>query len=174
MSLPIFHALSFMFLYFKDKRRFDPLALVVSSTFIDLEPLYYFLVMKPINHRALHGFALALTIYPVLVSLGLYAVEYLFTEKLQCLYGRLKLGATHVRYPILTIYFCSLLGGFTHIFFDMFTHENMPYVVYPVAYGNLFYLGKASVIVELIITLLAVYSLLLCINERRKSLKGYV
>jgi hypothetical protein len=63
-ALHPFHALSFMFLYFKDKRHIDPLALAVSTTFIDLEPLYYVLLGEPLDHRVWHGFTLALAITP--------------------------------------------------------------------------------------------------------------
>ncbi|MGB9714262.1 MAG: hypothetical protein ACPLZC_04700 [Candidatus Bathyarchaeales archaeon] len=47
MALTPFHALAFMFLYFRDKRKVDPLALAVSTTFIDLETLYYLLIGEP-------------------------------------------------------------------------------------------------------------------------------
>jgi hypothetical protein len=160
MSLTPFHALSLMFLYFKDKKRIDPLALTVSATFIDLEPLYYLLVGEILDHRIWHGFALALTAYPILVAIGVYITERLFKEKLWTAYNILRLKPKQVQYPLLTVYLCSLLGGFTHIFFDMFTHKDMPYVIYPFAYGNPFYMGNASIIVEIIVILLAAYSLL--------------
>jgi hypothetical protein len=158
MPITPLHALSLMFLYFRDKRRLDPLALTVSSTFIDLETLYYMLIMEPLNHRLWHSFALALTVYPALVTIGVYASERLFAGKLQSAYNTLRLGTSQVRYSASTVYFCSLIGSFTHIFFDMFTHQDMPYVLYPIVYGNPFYLGTTAKVVELAVILLALYS----------------
>jgi len=166
MPITPLHALSLMFLYFKDKKRIDPLALTVSATFIDLEPLYYLLVGEPLDHRIWHGFALALTAYPILVTIGVYITERLFKEKLWSIYNILRLKPKRVQYPLLTVYLCSLLGGFTHVFFDMFTHKDMPYVIYPLAYGNPFYMGNASIIVEIIVILLAAYSILQWIKAK--------
>ena len=166
MPITPLHALSLMFLYFKDKKRIDPLALTVSATFIDLEPLYYLLVGETLDHRIWHGFALALTAYPILVTIGVYITERLFKEKLWSIYNILRLKPKRVQYPLLTVYLCSLLGGFTHVFFDMFTHKDMPYVIYPLAYGNPFYMGNASIIVEIIVILLAAYSILQWIKAK--------
>jgi hypothetical protein len=160
MPLTPLHPLALMFLYFKDKRKVDPLALTVSATFIDLETLYYLLIGEALDHRIWHGFALAITVYPILVTIGVYIAEHLFQEKLWSAYNVLRLRPNQVQYPLLTVYFCSLLGSFTHIFFDMFTHKDMPYVIYPLAYGNPFYMGNASVIVEITVIFLAAYSLL--------------
>lgn len=160
MPITPLHALSLMFLYFRDKRRIDPLALAVSSAFIDLEVAYYMLITEPLDHRLWHGFALALTVYPILTTLGVYAAEQVFTSQLQSAYNKLRLNASQVQYPASTIYFCSLIGGFTHIFFDMFTHKDMPYVLYPIVYGNPFYLGTTAIIVEATVILLALYSCL--------------
>jgi hypothetical protein len=41
----------------------------------------------------------------------------------------------------------------------MFTHENLPYVMYPFFYGNPFYLGQARFVVEGFVAALAVYAL---------------
>ncbi|MEM3700869.1 MAG: DUF4184 family protein [Candidatus Bathyarchaeia archaeon] len=164
MPITPLHAFSLMFLYFKDKRRVDPLALAISATFIDLEPLYYLLVGEPLDHRLWHGFALAITIYPILVAMGVYVVERLFEKKLWTIYNALRLKPMQVQYPFLTAYLCSLLGGFTHVFFDMFTHKDMPYIVYPLAYGNPFYIGNASIFIEIMVIVLAGYSLLMWIK----------
>lgn len=165
------HALAVMFLYFKDKRRIDLLALTVSATFIDLEPLYYFLIGEPLDHRIWHSFAFALTVYAIAVTIGVYMVEHFFEKRLWSVYNTFKLKPSQVRYSLSSIYFCSLLGVFSHIFADMFTHEKMPYVVYPIANGNPFYRGNALIVVELIVILLSVYSCLLWANEikMRKS-----
>jgi membrane-bound metal-dependent hydrolase YbcI (DUF457 family) len=53
-----------------------------------------------------------------------------------------------------------LIGGLSHVFFDMFTHKDMPYVIFPLTNGNPFYLGQASITAELAVILLTAYSLL--------------
>lgn len=159
MPLTPFHVLAFGFLYFKDKRRIDPLALAVSTTFIDLEPLYYFILGEPLEHRILHGFTLALIIYPILVALAVYFVEFRFDEKLWRLYNGLRLNLGRVKYPLKSIYLLSLFGGFTHVFLDMFTHPEMFWVLYPFANGNPFYTWQASITVEAAVIALSVYSL---------------
>jgi drug/metabolite transporter (DMT)-like permease len=156
MPITPLHGLAIMLLYFKDKRRIDPLALAVSSTFIDLEILYYFFLGEPLNHRMWHGFALALTVYPVLITFGVYMVEHFFEGKLWYAYNALRLKPNQVKYPLLSIYLCSIVGGFSHVFLDMFTHEIMPYVIYPLAYGNPFYIGQASIIVDTAVLILAI------------------
>jgi hypothetical protein len=169
MPITPLHGLAILFLYFKDKRRIDPLALMVSATFIDLEPLYYLLIGETSGHRIWHGFALVLTIYPVLVTIGVYLVEYFFKGRLWSVYEAVRLKPTKVQYPLLSIYLCSLFGGFSHIFFDMFTHKNMPYVIYPLVYGNPFYSVQASVIVEIAVVLLSIYSCALWLKQRTSS-----
>lgn len=158
MPITPLHGLAVLFVYFRKKAKIDPLALTVSATFIDLEPLYFWLIREPLDHRMWHGFALALTIYPTLTSLGVYLTEHFFEEKLWFIYNGLRLKPIKVRYPLLTIYVVSLFGAFSHVFFDMFTHENMPYVIYPWAEGNPFYMGQASIIVEITVIFLAIYS----------------
>ena len=170
MPITPLHALAFLFLYFKDKRRFDPLALTVSTTFIDLEPLYYFLLGEQLYHRFLHGFTLALTIYPVLVALGVYVAEQLFEDKLLAVYGRLGLNPVGAKYPFLNIYLLSLFGGFSHIFLDMFTHPEMFWVLYPFAFGNSFYNWWGAMAVEVAVILLSIYSLSCWLKDKPAKL----
>jgi len=169
MPITLFHGLALMFLYFKNKRRIDLLALMVSSTFIDFEVPYYFLLGEPLDHRLWHGFAASLSIYPILVTFGAFMVERWFEPKLWSVYNYMKLKPNQVRYSLLTMYLCSLVGGISHVFFDMFTHVNMPYVLYPLMYGNPFYLGQISIIVEIDIILLTIYSCVLWLRERTPS-----
>lgn len=159
MPITPLHGLAFTFLYFKDKQRVDPLALIVSTTFIDLEPLYCILLGEPLDHRIFHGFTLALTVYPVLVALGVYVAERLFTNKLLALYGKVRINPIKVKYPLVNIYLLCLFGGFTHVFLDMFTHDEMFWVLYPLTYGNPFYMGPPSTVVEVAVILLTLYSL---------------
>lgn len=159
MPITPLHASALLFLYFKDRWRIDPLALVVSTTFIDLEPLYYILLGEPLDHRVWHGFTLALTIYPLLITIGVYTVENLFENKLWAIYKLVGLNPTRVKYPPLNIYLLSLLGGFSHIFLDMFAHREMFWVLYPFINGNPFYNWQAAMIVEVAVIILSIYSL---------------
>ncbi len=167
MPLTPLHGLAVFFLFFKNKTKIDPLALVASATFIDLEPLYYFLIGEPLDHQIWHGFSIALTIYPVLVVITVYSAEWLFENKLWSAYTALGLKPPQVKYSLLSIYLCCLFGGFSHIFFDMFTHESMPYVIYPLVFGNPFYIGQPSGIVEITVIALALYSVF-CWSKTQK------
>lgn len=170
MPLTPIHGLAVLFLYFTNKRSVDPLALVASATIVDLEPLYYSLLGLAFDHRIWHSYALILTLYPILISLALYAVERFLEPKLWSAYTALRLKPEKVRYSLLNIYLCCLIGGLSHIFFDMFTHETMPYVVYPLVFGNPFYLGQASGIVELAVVALACYSVYCLVKNTKTSL----
>ncbi|MEM1563867.1 MAG: DUF4184 family protein [Candidatus Bathyarchaeia archaeon] len=159
MPITPLHASTLLFLYFKDRWRIDPLALVVSTTFIDLEPLYYILLGEPIDHRVWHGFTLALTIYPLLVTIGVYMTESLFEKRLWTIYKWVGFNPTRAKYPLLNIYLLSLLGGFSHIFLDMFAHREMFWVLYPFINGNPFYNWQAATIAEVTVIILSIYSL---------------
>ena len=167
MPLPPVHILSVLLLYFRNKRHIDPLAIAASATIIDLEPLYYMLNGEPFDHRIWHGYAFALTIYPILVASTLYFLERLFKKQLWFIYTTLWLKPEKVQYPMLNIYLCCLIGGFSHILLDMFVHETMPYVIYPIVYGNPFYLGETSGIVELIAVALAAYTIYLWLRTAK-------
>jgi membrane-bound metal-dependent hydrolase YbcI (DUF457 family) len=131
---------------------------VTSATIIDLESLYYWLLGDPFNHRIWHSYLFALAIFPVLITLAVYFVKRRFEPKLSSAYGALKLKPPQARYSLSIIYLSCLIGGFSHIFFDMFTHQNLPYVMFPLFYGNPFYLGQARFAVEGLAAGLAVYS----------------
>jgi membrane-bound metal-dependent hydrolase YbcI (DUF457 family) len=161
MPSPPVHALAVLSPYFKRKKWFDPLALAASATAIDLESLYYLLMGEPLDHRIWHSFAFTLTLYPVLIGLSVYFAERLLENRLRPAYSALRLKPDRVKYPLSSIYLCCLVGGLSHVFFDMFTHESMPYILYPLLYGNPFYLGQARFVVEGAAVVLAVYSVYL-------------
>ena len=108
-----------------------------------------------------------MTIYPVLIALAVYLMEYLFENKPWSAYNALRLKPHQVKYSLLSIYLCCLVGGSSQIFFDMFTHESMPYVICPVVFGNPFYIGQASGIVEITVVALTLYSVF-CWSKTQK------
>ncbi|MEM0057929.1 MAG: DUF4184 family protein [Candidatus Bathyarchaeia archaeon] len=168
MPLTPFHPLALLFLYFRDKRRIDPLALAVPTTFTDIEPLYYIILGEPLHHRVWHSFLLALTVYPIMVTLGVYLMERTFENALWTIYRSMGLNPVKVRYPPWNIYLLSLFGGFSHIALDMFTHREMFWVLYPIAYGNPFYSQEAAIIVEITVILLTLYSLFCWFKGKQK------
>jgi len=172
MPLTPFHLSSTFLLYFKAKRHVDPLALAVSATFIDLEPLYYWVAYGVISHRVWHGYALALTIFPILVTVAVYLTEHAFGERLLNIYRLMGLQPDKAKYPALNIYLISVFGGFTHIFLDMFSHANMMWVLYPLAYGNPFYSRTASTAVEVLVALLSTITLILWLKSVKEHLSG--
>jgi hypothetical protein len=161
MPLPPVHGFVALLPYFRSKMILDPLALVVSATFVDLESLFYVLIGQPLDHQMWHGYALALTVYPILVALFVISMERLLEGNVRSAYYTLGFKPTRIRYSSLTIYLCCLAGGFSHIFFDMFTHESLPYLLYPLGSGNPFFLGRLSGIMEITATSLAVLTVIL-------------
>ena len=131
---------------------------MASATITDLESLYYWLLGDPFNHRIWHSYLFALVVFPVLVTLALYFVERRFEPELSSAYEVLRLKPSQAKYSPSIIFLSCLIGGFSHIFLDMFTHQNLPYVMYPLFYGNPFYLGQARFVVEALAAGLAVYS----------------
>jgi hypothetical protein len=161
MPLPPIHGLVALVPYFKNKARLDPLALVAGATFVDLESLVYILLGNPVDHQMWHGYAVGLTVYPILVALFVYSMERLLEGNVQSAYHILGFRTNRVKYPPLTIYLCCLAGAFSHLFFDMFTHPDLPYIIYPLRTGNPFYIGQYSGIVELVTIALAAVSIFL-------------
>ncbi len=169
MPLPPVHGLVALLPYFKNKALLDPLALVASATAVDVEPLIYVFLGQSLDHQLWHGWLLTLTIYPVLVALFVFSVERLLEGNVQSAYKTLRLNAARVKYPPLTIYLCCLLGGFSHMFLDMWTHESLPYIIYPITYGNPFYIGQYSGIIELIALGLALATIFLWWKNQKTS-----
>ncbi len=160
MPLPPAHALSVLFLFLKNQRFFDPLALLMSATAVDLEPLYYIVVGNALEHQIWHGYFLLLTVYPLLILLAVYAIENFLPNQLWSTYNVLRWKPVQVKYSLFSIYVCCLIGAFSHVFFDMFTHESLPFVIYPFFVGNNpFYIGNASWVVEAAVVVLALYSI---------------
>ena len=93
MPLPPVHGLVALLPYFKAKSVFDPLALVASATFVDLEPLIYIFMGQQLNHQIWHGYALALTVYPVIVGLIVYSAEHLLENRLWSAYEKNRIQA---------------------------------------------------------------------------------
>ncbi len=135
---------------------------------MDIEPLYYVLIGDPLDHRIWHSYLMAVVVLPVIVSLAVFIVERHFQGELQSTYRFVKLKPTNA-YSLTAIYVNCVIGGFSHIFLDMFTHESMPFLMYPLLMGNPLYLGQTSLILEGVAVALAFFSLYFWWKESQKG-----
>ena len=152
-------------LHSRRPENFDITALVYASTLVDLELLYFFLTENHLNHGFWHSYFFVLTIYPVVLSLIIYVMERRFEKTIFSIYGFFKFFPEKVRYPFKTIYFCCLFGGFSHIFFDMWTHENSSYILFPFYGENLFWVGEWSIIIHALVISLSLYTVFLWMKQ---------
>jgi len=148
---------------------FDVTALLCSSTLVDLELLYRLLLGQPMTHGLWHSYFFVLTIYPVMLSLIVYVVERWFDKTIFTVYRLFRFFPKKVRYSLKTIYASCLVGGVSHIFFDMWVHENSSYVLFPFYEGNPFWIGEWSIIVFLLVALLSLYTVFLWIRQLRRA-----
>ena len=165
------HFLAIAPLHFKRPENFDITALLCSSTFVDLELLYYFLTEKHMNHGLWHSYFFVLTIYPVVLSLIIYVTERRLDKTIFRIYRFFRFFPKKMRYSFKTIYFCCLIGGVSHIFFDMWTHEVSPYILFPFYEENPFWIDEWSVIIFVLISLLSLYTVFLWIRQMQSHRK---
>ncbi|UCE29374.1 MAG: DUF4184 family protein [Candidatus Bathyarchaeota archaeon] len=159
-------------LHFRRPERFDIIALLYSSTLVDLELLYYYLTENHLNHGLWHSYFFVLTIYPVMLSLFIYVMERSLERTIFRIYGFFRFFPEKVRYSFKTVYFCCLIGGLSHIFFDMWTHERSPYILFPFYKENPFWIGEWSNIIYALVILFSLYTVFLWIRQKSDLLKG--
>lgn len=168
-----FHFLAIAPLHFRRPENFDITALLFSSTSVDLELLYYFLTEKHMNHGLWHSYFFVLTIYPVVLSLIVYVTERKLDKTIFRVYRFFRFFPKKVRYSFKTIYLCCLIGGVSHIFFDMWTHETSPYILFPFYEENPFWIGEWSIIIIVLVSLLSLYTVLLWIRQMHSHRKTH-
>jgi len=138
---------------------------------VDLELVFSFLLGGSLTHGVWHSYLFVLTIYPVAVGLFVYVAERWFERTIFGVYRFFRFYPEKIKYPFRTIYLCCLLGGVSHIFFDMWTHEDSSYVLFPVVAENPFWIGEWSVVVFALMALLSFYTVFLwakqMLNHRR-------
>ena len=154
-------------LYFFRPETFDITALLWSSTLVDLELLYRLLIGEPMRHGLWHSYFFVLTIYPIILSLVLFVMETRFEKTISGVYRAFRFFPRKVRYPLGTIYLSSLVGGVSHIFLDMWVHENSAYVLFPFYEGNPFWIGEWGIIIHGLVVLLSLYTVFLWIKRAR-------
>ena len=159
------HFLAIVPLHFKRPENFDVTALLCSSTFVDLELVYYFLVENHTSHGFWHSYFFVLTIYPVVLSLIVYVAERRFGKTIFNVYNFFRFFPKKVKYSFKTIYFSCLIGGASHIFFDMWGHEHSPYVLFPFFRENPFWIGDWNIIILVLVIFLSFYAIFLWIKQ---------
>ena len=158
------HFLAIAPLYFKFSTKFDVTSLLISSTFVDLELVYYFLVENHTAHGFWHSYFFVLTIFPIILSLIIYLLHKKCGTGLLKIYDFFRIYPNKISHSFKIIYFSCLVGGASHIFFDMWTHEYSSYVLYPVYSNNPFWLGDWSFIILCLVAFLSLYTLFLWIK----------
>ena len=153
------HFLAIAFLHFKRPERFDLVALLFSSVLVDLEIPYLNLVRAVPDHQVWHSFLFVTTLYLVAVSAGVWFLENRLSITIARTFSFFGLKHSNIKHSPGAILLSSLVGGTSHVFFDMFTHEEMPYVFYPLSYGNPFWLGAWDPVVGAFVVALSLYSL---------------
>lgn len=154
-------------LHFKWPKSFDITALLLSSTLIDLELLVFLLSGEPMIHAFWHSYFFVLTVYPAFLSAAIYFAERGSGKTIRSVYRFFRFFPETTSYPFKTIYISCLVGGASHIFFDMWVHQNSSWVLFPFYEGNPFWIGEWSIIVFGLVTLLSLYTVFLWIRQIR-------
>jgi hypothetical protein len=140
---------------------------------VDLELVFSLLLGGSLTHGVWHSYLFVLTVYPVAVSLFVYAVERWLERTVFGVYRFFRFYPEKVKYPFRTIYLCCLIGGVSHIFFDMWTHPVSSYILFPLVEANPFWLGDWSNVVFALMVLLSFYTIYLWLRQasahRRKQ-----
>ncbi len=168
MPASLLHFLAVAPLHFKRSRLFDITALFYSSVAVDLEIGYSFLLGGSLGHGMWHSYLFVLTIYPVAVSLFVYAIERWLEGTIFRVYRFSRFYPDKARYPFWTIYLSCLIGGVSHIFFDMWTHPISSYVLFPIVIRNPFWVGDwASYVIFVLLILISSYTIFLWVEQMR-------
>jgi len=132
---------------------------------VDLELVLSFLLVGSLTHGVWHSYLFVLTIYPIAVGLFVYAVERWLEGTVFRVYRFFRFYPKRVRYPFRTICLCCLVGGVSHVFFDMWTHEFSSYILFPLVVENPFWIGDWSNVVFAVMVLLSFYTVFLWLRQ---------
>ncbi len=156
------HFLSVAPLHLVRPQTFDITALLLSSTCIDLELLYLLMIGQPMIHGIWHSYFFAFTIFPLVVSVVVLVAEREFSKILKNTYRIFRFSPSKLKYNFKTIYFSALIGGTSHLFFDMWTHRVSSHLLYPFvvfASENPFWVGEYDIVVHIAAALLSAFSI---------------
>jgi hypothetical protein len=153
-------------LHFWRPQIFDITAFFYSSLSVDLELLFGLLTSNSLAHGIWHSYFFVLTIYPVFASLFVYVAESRLENTVSRIYRFFRFFPNKIRYSFKTIYLCCLIGGASHIFFDMWIHEYSPYILFPlVTQKNPFWIGQWSIIIDALVILLSLSAIFLWLRQ---------
>lgn len=166
------HALALLPLYFKRPLWVDPIAIAASSTFLDIEVAWLFISGSTSTHGIWHSVVLAGGVYPFIVTALVAALERGCPRQIEKTLTSLRWTSGRARYPLMAVYLSCLLGGLSHILFDMWTHPNSSYIMWPfvISSANPFYIGELGYLVDIAAVIFSAYSLFLW----HKAAKGKV
>lgn len=87
------------------------------------------------------------------LTLVVYFLELKASKVVEWGYRMLRTVLVQVKHPIEVVFYSNIIGGFSHVFFDMFTHKTFPYVFYPmVRFSNPAWIGfEAAIVVEALV-----------------------
>ena len=155
------HFLAVLPLHLKNPGKFDALTLLVSSTFVDLEMVIMVLLGKPMTHGIMHSYVMIFTFYPFILSILIYTLFRRTKIKMKKIYDYVKFNQESIDLSFKQIYLNCLVGGVSHLFLDMWTHEYSIYLFYPITEVNPFWLGQASILVTSTTIMISIYSAIL-------------
>jgi hypothetical protein len=169
MPAPPFHVLSALWLNFKREKYFDPLALILSSVVLDLEPFLVLALGLPYpDHGFWHSYFAGIVVSSLITPL-FYVLESKLRSVAEKTCGFLRLKFRVFPYRVELIFLNFLLGTEFHVFLDSFTHREMSWVLFPFSVsGNPFWVGG---IVEMIVNSLTI---VLCLISAVLWIKFYL
>lgn len=137
MVFTLFHYLAVAPLQFKARDKVDPVALALSTTLIDIEPLTGFFTGN--YHWLLHSF-FGVCLFSALLAFLVTTLERRGSPTISFFYKVLRLERR--RYEFRYVLLTSVFGGISHVLIDALTHRNFPYVLFPFrASANPFWMG---------------------------------
>jgi len=142
-------------------------ALLWSSTLVDFELLCFLLTGRPFYHGFWHSYIFVLTVYPVMLSLIIYMAERKFDKTLLDVYRFFRFYPREVRYSFKKVYISCLIGGVSHLFFDMWVHKTSPYILFPIHTVNHFWIGEWGNLIYIPVSVLSLYSVFLWIRQMK-------
>ena len=104
------------------------------------------------------------------VSLVVFVVERKLVGIVRSSYRVFRFSPSKLKYNFKTIYLSSLIGGVSHVFFDMWTHRVSSHLLYPFVVfdaANPFWAYEYEVAVYISVTLLSLYSIYFWIKQMR-------
>ncbi|MBM3291240.1 DUF4184 family protein [Candidatus Bathyarchaeota archaeon] len=167
------HFLVILPLHLKSPSRFDALTLLIASTFVDLEMVFGFILGYPISHGIIHSYLIVLTIYPLFLSIIFYYLFKRTNGEMKKTYDKLRLNPKSIDLSFKHIFVNCVVGGVSHLFLDMWTHESSPFLFYPLTTVNPFWLSQTSILVTLATLLLSGYSIQLWWRNGFKTRTNY-